>query len=35
MHKTLKEREQEIMREQAANEEMTAAELEMKRLRQA
>ena len=35
MHKTLKEREREIEREQAINDELSSSELEMKRLRQA
>ena len=35
MHKTLQQREEEMMREQALNEEMSSSELEMKRLKAA
>ena len=35
MHKTLKDREQEILQEQAANDELSASQLEMKRLKKA
>ena len=35
MNKTLQEREKEILAEQAANEELSSSELEMKRLKQA
>ena len=35
MHKTLKDREQEILQEQAANDELSSSQLEMKRLKKA